>query len=543
MQPQLFAPPPIATRRLTGPDASAALALRAYEAVSDALDLFGPQGSLKAVLAYLGGRRRALAVAQGLAHANLYGVLRDAQLDPAFRTLQTHFGPGHKPFENVVHVYASLYAQKRGLKDMPQGGILVGQVTAQLGHEHFELTQYRCDFTGSLARNRRWLHTHWKQVQPILVRAGELFEMALEPIDDQSALSHVSDLYWWLCHAMPFAFGSMQIVEWLVAYIFRLRGHGGVRFAQEPASLALACATPGVFREAFAQNLQFIPTRQSPLPMLPSKVLVRDARLGQLAGVRRALAYVDASQPEPTGHTALHVAAREGHSRILAVLLRHGADVHAVLPDTGQTPLHLAAREGHVKAAKRLLACGAAVDATDVTGQTPLHVALSAGHEAVAKALLPFKAPLWEPDAQGEQPLHIAARSAAPRLLVRMLKLGRRTKAPNFLAAANKAGETALSVAALADHPEAVRKLLAYGAAPPMTCLGDDTLHPALAQLSLDIVEAGADLHLFGLLVRCQARGLTAVVKLLRQALVAGVDKSERAALQALIEASTSHGR
>jgi hypothetical protein len=543
MQPQLFAPPPIAPRRLSGPDATAALALRAYEAVSDAIELFGPRGSLKSVLAYLGGRRRALAVAQGLPHANLYGVFRDAQLDPGFRTLQTHFGPGHAPFEKVVDAYAYLYAQKRGLVRMPQGGILAGSVQAELGRHTLELTQYRCDFSGALARNRRWLHTHWSQVAPILVHAGELFEMALEPIDERIALGHVADLHWWLSHAMPFAFGSMHIAEWLVAYIFRLRGHGGVRFAQDPASLALVAATPGIYREAFAGNLQFIPTRAAPLPMAPIKLFVRDARLGQLALVRRALGHVDVNQAEPTGQTALHVAARQGHSRIVGILLRHGADVHALVPDAAQTPLHLAAREGHVKAAKRLLACGAAVHAADVTGQTPLHVALSSEHEPLTKLLLPFGAPLAVANAQGELPLHIAARLASPGMLKRVLKTYRRHTLQPLFEVANKAGETALSVAALANRPDVTQLLLSWSAPPPTTCLADDSLHPALAALSMDILHTGADLHLFGLLVRCQARHLKQVVAVLRAALLAGVAKAERPALAELIDASVTAGR
>lgn len=516
------------------PQNRAASALRAYEAVTDAIELFALDGSLKTVLQFFADRRKALAVAQGIPDAELYGLWRDGALAPALRTRQTYFGPNHPPYEHVVDAYAQAYARAN-----PQsagqvfGGILEATTRGGWPHEIYELTQYRCDLTGTSARNRRWLHTHWKHVDALLIRAAELFEMALEPIDDKIALSVVAELHWWLVQAMPFVKGSTSIAEWVVNYVFRLRGHGGVRFKQDPASLAWLTSKASAYREVFAENIHFIPTRAGAVPMPMTRELARCAREGDRRGVRRWIQNLAPNAFEPTGFTALHLAARQGHRGIVQDLLRQSADVDARLPDSEQTPLHLAAREGHEKIVRLLIDYGADFEAKDAMGRTAVHLAVRMRHAAVVAYLVGEGASLDQADYQGRYPIHDAVLHFDASMLRKML---RATPTSACLTAQDSFGETALSLAALHDRADTVKLLLKLGAAPPQTALGDDVLHPVLAQLSMAVVQTGADLHLFGLYVRCVSRKAHATSALLSQALLASVERKERAALATLLK-------
>jgi len=119
------------------------------------------------------------------------------------------------------------------------------------------------------------------------------------------------------------------------------------------------------------------------------------------------------------GFSALHFAARFGHTAVLEQLLRplqHGEGATAVAAtvaaegataaaaatvaatsvleiaapaaDGGFTPLHYAAYHGHHEACALLLARGARRDSRDASGGTPLHHAADNGHAACVSALL-----------------------------------------------------------------------------------------------------------------------------------------------------------
>jgi hypothetical protein len=62
------------------------------------------------------------------------------------------------------------------------------------------------------------------------------------------------------------------------------------------------------------------------------------------------------------GYTPLQTAARHGQDKVVAVLVKKGADVNAA-DGCGYTPLHLAAEGGHLDVVKRLVRAGAKVEA------------------------------------------------------------------------------------------------------------------------------------------------------------------------------------
>ena len=85
-------------------------------------------------------------------------------------------------------------------------------------------------------------------------------------------------------------------------------------------------------------------------------------------------------------YTPLHVAAQDGHSKVIQLLLTHGADPNLKGFD-GWTPLHLAAFGGHTQATQLLLAHGAVAGIANDDGSTPSRLAEEEGHTTVARLL------------------------------------------------------------------------------------------------------------------------------------------------------------
>lgn len=113
------------------------------------------------------------------------------------------------------------------------------------------------------------------------------------------------------------------------------------------------------------------------------------------------------------GSLALHIAARKGHSAVVAALLGKGADITAKDNDGG-TALHVAAYAGQECVARLLMANGADLTCTDLDGRTPLHRAAKEGHQAVVSLLLDKKEEtlLEIRDVYGLTALHLAVRVA-----------------------------------------------------------------------------------------------------------------------------------
>ena len=80
--------------------------------------------------------------------------------------------------------------------------------------------------------------------------------------------------------------------------------------------------------------------------------------------------------------TALHVAAENGHADFAKVLIQNGADVNAVEGNDEWTALHLAAQDGSADIAKVLLQNGADVNAVEEHNWTALIIAGGKGHIA-----------------------------------------------------------------------------------------------------------------------------------------------------------------
>jgi hypothetical protein len=118
--------------------------------------------------------------------------------------------------------------------------------------------------------------------------------------------------------------------------------------------------------------------------------LVWSARSGDVAELERLLdtGMVNVNWAEPhTGSTSLHMAAANGHSDCVEMLLRAGAD--ATIANTqGNLPLHWAVENRHAAAARRLLeAPGADVLLRNSFGKSALTMAVQTGDDDLANTV------------------------------------------------------------------------------------------------------------------------------------------------------------
>lgn len=115
----------------------------------------------------------------------------------------------------------------------------------------------------------------------------------------------------------------------------------------------------------------------------------------------------DLAATDDQGYTALHWAARRGHTDVVSYLTEKGANL-ASLSDRGETALHLAAAEGCLIAVK-LLVNKIDIELQDQAGQTALHLAAAHGHVEVLKVLIDLNADVGGMDGSGRTALHHCA--------------------------------------------------------------------------------------------------------------------------------------
>lgn len=117
---------------------------------------------------------------------------------------------------------------------------------------------------------------------------------------------------------------------------------------------------------------------------------------------------------DKNGYSALHLAAEAyrpvGSQVILALLLEHGANIHASTRD-GMTPLHCAARSGMTERARLLIEHGASLQALDTDRKTPLHTAVESNQKEVVGLLLSSGSGIDGKNLYGSTPLRMAETS------------------------------------------------------------------------------------------------------------------------------------
>ncbi|MGY0194404.1 ankyrin repeat domain-containing protein [Leptothrix sp. BB-4] len=207
-----------------------------------------------------------------------------------------------------------------------------------------------------------------------------------------------------------------------------------------------------------------------PVRLGPQAVLRVAVRNGEDAESLRALEVLAAQgvpidQADDDGWTPLMQAVTRGKPRVVATLLRLGADPNKVCPCSGygdglMTPLLLASMQDADDVIAPLLDAGARPDATNARGRSALHLMLDKGTRTPAPVLLLLDrgVPVDTPDADGVTPLMHAAENAQAPVVRALLDRGARP------AAHTPAGRTPLAFAAVRDRDDNATLLIDAGA-------------------------------------------------------------------------------
>ncbi|GIL57465.1 hypothetical protein Vafri_12696, partial [Volvox africanus] len=117
-----------------------------------------------------------------------------------------------------------------------------------------------------------------------------------------------------------------------------------------------------------------------------------------------------AAAADREGRTPLWVASQRGHVEIVEMLLAltEGAMQVDIANAAGVTPLRVSAAQGHCKVVAALLRAGANVELADKDGFTPLYVAAARNQLEVVRLLLAAAAPVDRPDKVQRTPLWAA---------------------------------------------------------------------------------------------------------------------------------------
>lgn len=128
------------------------------------------------------------------------------------------------------------------------------------------------------------------------------------------------------------------------------------------------------------------------------------------------------NSPQAYSEAPIHVAATQGDTECLQLLLQRNADVRVLLGRERMSALHLAAQEGNAETIRLLLQAKADCNAVNSNGQTPLHLATVSQSVESVSVLLEAGARHDICDNELKSPLHSAViKSSRSTDIVRLL--------------------------------------------------------------------------------------------------------------------------
>ena len=117
-------------------------------------------------------------------------------------------------------------------------------------------------------------------------------------------------------------------------------------------------------------------------------VLITRAGYGDVQATQYIIQNKIINSQDKDGRTALLIAAEQGKTEILNLLLEQGADVNVCGKYYNYTPLMCAARRGHVQVAEILITHRASLNVTNARGRTALWYAQHYKHDNIVQLLL-----------------------------------------------------------------------------------------------------------------------------------------------------------
>ncbi len=178
------------------------------------------------------------------------------------------------------------------------------------------------------------------------------------------------------------------------------------------------------------------------------------AQMGNYEIVELLLNYVTRSTDI---NEALYQACQSGHTKIVELLLKRGADSNYRI-DSRATPLHIASVQGHIDIVKLLLLeKGAYINAQDSLGYTPLFCAVLENRQDVASFLMSNNADVNLITREGATALHAAIQKEYKELVELLLKNKARLDSATL-----KEHYTPLILALAGGHTEIAHMLLTH---------------------------------------------------------------------------------
>jgi G3E family GTPase len=153
-------------------------------------------------------------------------------------------------------------------------------------------------------------------------------------------------------------------------------------------------------------------------------------------------------------HTLMHTACREGHTDVVSLLIKHGADINVPRLTDGCTALYIASQFGHTTIVDLLLAAGANHSLHHKkTDASPLYTAAESGHLWVVESLMSGGADMNH-ESQDRPPHLIAANNTHKDVVdLLMVEIDKQHAAKKQLAAQKKAQKSVDFEAAAAAKP------------------------------------------------------------------------------------------